>query len=179
MDEPRYRTIKEMLEEEEALKNRMSPEEREEYERETEELAERHFGPRPEVRWKAVQELNHRPLNKLAQQALRQVKAGPEYTSPGELYILQLIQWALAKKKVTLGGPRRQQEILRAYLDDMVTWNPKKVMQVFEENDLGEPVRLLEPGPLDPVRLAEEAIEQLHSRLTAADRNYPVAAPLD
>jgi len=125
------------------------------------------------------QKLNQRPLNQLAKQALTQVKAGPEYTDPGSLFILQLLQWALAKKKVQLAGPQTQKEILRAYLDDMAAWPPAKVMQVFEENDLGDPVRLLEPGPLDPLRLAEAAIEQLHSRLTAARRNYPRAAPLD
>ena len=41
-------------------------------------------------------------------------------------------------------------------------------MQVFLENDDGDPVEIYPPGPVDPVRLAEEALEQLPSRLTAA-----------
>lgn len=168
-----YRTIKEQQEEEDRL---MTDEDR----KERDELFKRFFGPTPAERWKAVQELNQTPLNKLAQQALRQVKAAPEYIDPGELYLLQLIQWALAKKKVTLVGPKAGMEFLRNTLEVMGwQWNPEAVMRVFEESDEGEPVSLLEPGPLDPVRLAEEAIEQLHSRLSAAIRDYPIVTPLD
>lgn len=160
------RTIKEQQEEEDRL---MTVEDR----KERDALYKRFFGPTPAERWKAVKKLNQRPLNKLAQQALRQVKAAPEYMDPGALFLLQLIQWALAQKKVTLVGPKAEMEFLRNTLEVMGwQWSPEAVMRVFEESDEGEPVSLLEPGPLDPVWLAEAALEQLHSRLTAAHSGY-------
>jgi|WetSurMetagenome_2_1015567.scaffolds.fasta_scaffold337909_2 hypothetical protein len=117
---------------------------------------------------------NQKPLSQLAKQALRTLKVSPD---PGGLYLLQLIEWCLDYGKVKLAGPGTT--VLKEYLEAFHTWSPARVMQVFLENDNGDPVEIYSPGPVDPVRLAEEALEQLHSRLTAAVQDYPIASPWD
>jgi len=38
------------------------------------------------------------------------------------------------------------------YFEGMITWQPKNVMQVFLENDDGDPLEIYPPGPVDPLR---------------------------
>lgn len=71
-----------------------------------------------------------------------------------------------------LDGPRQQQEFLRESLLRLATWNPETVMKEVEEDSEGNPVSLVPRGPISPVQLATEAVEQFHSRLVAAGQ-YP------
>ena len=119
--------------------------------------------------WREAEKLNQQPLNQQAKQALLSVRESP---SPGHLYVLQLLQWALEKGKVKLAGPRHRQEALRESLEAMGAWSPGNVMQVFEQSAEGNPVDLVRPGPVSPVGLAEDLLDQLHSRIIAAGE-YP------
>lgn len=120
--------------------------------------------------WPKIQKLNQeRPLNNLAWQALRSVGVKPH---PDSLYLVQLLEWALEKGKVKLDGPRQQQEFLRESLLRLGTWDPEIVMGAFEEDSEGNSVSLVPRGPINPTRLASEAVEQFHSRLVEAGQ-YP------
>jgi hypothetical protein len=113
---------------------------------------------------------NQKPLNQLAKRALKTLKVSPD---PNSLYLLQLIEWALSTGRIeVVTVPKSRASFLLNTLEAMITWRPKNVMQVFSKNDDGDQVVIYPPGPVDPVRLAEEAIEQLHSRLIAAGA-YP------
>ncbi len=127
------------------------------------------------VDWKEVQELNKLPLNQLAKAALRTLKVAPD---PTDLYLLQLVRWCVDHGKVKFAG-LVQKEVMLEHLEAFHGWSPEIVMQVFQENDLGEPEQIYPAGPVDPVELAEAALEQLHSRLTAAKQGYPVASHRD
>jgi hypothetical protein len=119
---------------------------------------------------------NSLPLNQLAKRALQSVKESPDSS---DLYLLQLVWWALDKGKLSLDGPLSQQSTMREFLEAFPGWKPEIVMQVFLENSLQEPVEIYPPGPVNPVKLAEAALEQLHSRLTAAVPGYPIASQRD
>jgi hypothetical protein len=119
---------------------------------------------------------NNLRLNKLAKQALQLLKVAPD---PTDLYLLQLVRWCLDYGKVHLEGPWQAQSVLKEFLDAFNSWSPRRVMEVFQNNDLGEPVDIYPPGPLDPAKLAGAALDQLHSRLAASLPTYPVASPLD
>jgi hypothetical protein len=56
---------------------------------------------------------------------------------------------------------------------------PARVMQVFQENSNQEPLEIYPPGPVSPTQLAAVALDQLHSRLTAAVQDYPIASLRD
>ena len=123
-----------------------------------------------------IQQLNQeRPLNQQAKQALLSVRESPESR---DLYVLQLLDWALEKGKLKRPpdrwGPRLQHrwEFLRATVEAMGTWSPENVMRVFEESAEGDAGVVAQPGPVNPVRLAEDLLDQLDSRISAAGQ-YP------
>jgi hypothetical protein len=122
-----------------------------------------------------IQKLNQeRPLNQQAKQALLSVRESP---GPGHLYVLQLLDWALEKGKVIKPSDpspllQHRWEFLKATVADMGTWSPKNVMGVFEESAEGDEGVVAQPGPVNPVGLAEELLDQLDSRIIAAGQ-YP------
>lgn len=119
---------------------------------------------------------NQKPLNQLAKQALQSVRVSPD---PNGLYLLQLIEWALDHGKVQFNGPWQAFSTMKEYLDAFHTWSPARVMQVFEENDDGDPIEIYPlDEPADSAELVLSALDQLDSRLTAAVQDYPVARPL-
>jgi len=54
----------------------------------------------------------------------------------------------------------------------MNAWSPARGMEVFEESLEGAPVNLPQPGPVNPVKLAESLVDQLDSWIIAAGM-YP------
>ncbi|MFZ0051225.1 MAG: hypothetical protein WAK96_05580 [Desulfobaccales bacterium] len=124
--------------------------------------------------WRETQEFNQRPLNQLAEEALRVLKVDPD---PTNLYLLQLVRWCLDHGQMRLVGPSQAQYVLREHLDAFHGWSPEVVMELFEKNSAGDPVEIYPKGPVNPARLAEATLEQLDSRLSASVPGYPVAKP--
>jgi len=120
---------------------------------------------------------NELPLNQKAKQALRTMKVSPD---PGGLYLLQLVQECVDRGYIEfqMSSPHAK-GILLENLENLYTCKHAEVMRVFQENNLGDPVELVPPGPVNPKQLACEALQQLHSRLTASLPGYPVASPRD
>jgi len=108
---------------------------------------------------------NESPVNQAAKKALRQLNLKPD---PEDLYLFQLMDWSLEKKKVALRGPYRVSlEHQEAYSGLRWHRDRKEVMRVFEENpaepeEESELVKLAEKkGPLSAVALAQEGWEAL------------------
>jgi len=121
-----------------------------------------------------IEHLNReRPLNQVARQALVSVRENPD---PGYPYALQLLEWALREGKIKLAPRQSRGEYLRETVTQMFAWNPETVMQVFEESAEGDAGIVVEPGPVNPVGLAEDLLDQLDSRLIAAGA-YPDQEP--
>jgi hypothetical protein len=80
---------------------------------------------------------NSLPLNQQAKQALKMLKVSPD---PDDLYLLELMRWCVAHKKVNLPEPHTAQSTLREFLDAFHTWDPKNIMQVFQEDSDGYPI---------------------------------------
>ncbi len=118
-----------------------------------------------------VAKLNReRLLNRWAEQALKQLKEPLDSTC---LHVLNLLWWALENQKLAFRD-QDQRVWLENTVSLMPTWNPESVMEVFERSDDGdeldwESILNLKPEEKpDPVNLAAELVEQLHSRIVAS-----------
>lgn len=122
---------------------------------------------------------NERPVNQAAKKALRQVNLKPD---PEDLYLLQLMEWGLEKKKVALRAPWEVGQEQLEQFHQLRGRPPRQVARVFEENEAGEPSELValaeKKGPLSAVNLAQEGWEQLDSWLQV-NRLYLDSPPLD
>lgn len=91
-----------------------------------------------------------------------------KHPDPGFPYALQLLVWALRTGKIKLAPRQYRGEYLRETVEQMFTWSPENVMQVFEESAEGDQGLEVKPGPVNPVELAEDLVDQLDSRIIAA-----------
>ena len=110
---------------------------------------------------------NNLEVNQVAKRLLREAKAElvPEW-----LYCLQLAQWALESGEV-----KALNDQLQDNLENLLLWDPKEAMEFLTVNDAGDEGDLLVDlgeNP-EPVELAVEVLEALHSSLAAKVEGYP------
>jgi hypothetical protein len=109
--------------------------------------------------------VNQHPLSQQAKKALISVRESPEENAP---YLLQLLEWVVDRDRVKLPGSQARQATLKETVRGMVTWDPGAILRVLTESQDSGQVDLLQKGPISPLGLAMDLLDQLNSRIIAA-----------
>jgi hypothetical protein len=109
--------------------------------------------------------VNQHPLSQQAKKALITVREKPEENAP---YLLQLLEWAIEGEKIKLPGIPARQDGLKETVRGMITWPPQVILEVLTTTSIGEEVDLMQKGPISPLWLAIDLLDQLNSRIIAA-----------
>ncbi len=108
---------------------------------------------------------NRSELNQICLQCLR--KTG-ERQNKASLYWVQLVIWALERRKIRVRGDR--EEAIRNFLEFLDGQEPNLVMRFLGKETKGfspEPLQIILKQECDPVELAWRILDLLDSRMRA------------
>lgn len=113
-------------------------------------------------------EANRHPLNRRARELLEKAGADPD---PGFLYVIQLMQIALAKRQSGLGN-RARDEALEPMFARMLARDPSEVMRELELEGEEVQVRPEQLRGLSPIQAAQVLLQAVHRVVLANDLAY-------